>query len=93
MNSVEFAGLSHCTIWTVRESASRWCGSTYYPDADPDFDFYLMRIRIRIFTDADPDPDPSLKKKAQTLEKLLKQYHIPYILAWHQQIDADPDPA
>jgi hypothetical protein len=29
---------------------------------------------------------------AQTLEKVLKYAHIPYILACHLQIDADPDP-
>jgi hypothetical protein len=32
-------------------------------DADPDSTYHL---------DADPDPDPSFKKKAQTLEKVLK---------------------
>jgi hypothetical protein len=38
--------------------------------ADPDPTFH---------PNADPDPDPSLKK-AQTLEKVLKQSHILYIL-------------
>jgi hypothetical protein len=46
-------------------------------DADPEW----MRIRISILLfdadptfhpDADPDPDPSLRKKAETLEKVLK---------------------
>ncbi len=41
---------------------------------------------------ADTDPDPSLQIKAHTLEKVLKYAHIPYILACHLQIDADPDP-
>jgi hypothetical protein len=30
--------------------------------------------------------------KAQNLETLLKLIHIPYILAYHLQIIADPDP-
>jgi hypothetical protein len=30
---------------------------------------------------------------AKTHEKGLKYAHIPYILAWHLQIDADPDQA
>ncbi len=51
-------------------------------DADPDFLF-----------DADPDPVPSFQIKSQTLDKLLKSVHIPYILACHLQNDADPDPA
>jgi hypothetical protein len=40
--------------------------------------------------DADPDldPDPSFQIKAQTLEKVLKQAHIPYILACHLQTEA-----
>ncbi len=63
--------------------------STYHPDADPDSDFLV---------DADPDPtfhpdaDPDqvlVSKKAQTLEKVLKLAHIPYILPCHLQIDAD----
>jgi hypothetical protein len=51
----------------------------------------------------DADPDPSLRIKAQNLEKMLKQDHIPHILACHLQLmririqlinfDADPDPA
>jgi hypothetical protein len=61
--------------------------------ADPDPDFYLMRIRIRLFTpEAEPDPYPSFRIEAQTLEKVLKSAHIPYILACLLQIDADPDP-
>ncbi len=51
------------------------------PDADPDQTYQ---------PDPDPDPDPNFKNKAQTL-KMLKQAHIPYILARHLQIDADPD--
>jgi hypothetical protein len=47
--------------------------------------------------DADPDPYPDsiFLIKAQTLEKVLKQAHVPYVLACHLQIDADldPDPA
>ncbi len=73
--------------------------STYHPDADPDSDFYLMRmgpdVDSTFHPDPDPDPnsDPSFQRKAQTLEKVLKQAHIPYILACHLQIGADPDPA
>jgi hypothetical protein len=75
-----------------------WTGSVVDPhhfDADPDADplFYLMRIRIPIFhPEADPYRDPSFQIKAQTLDKVLKQAHIQYILACHLQIDADPDP-
>jgi hypothetical protein len=36
--------------------------------------------------------DPSFQIKTQALEKVFKQAHIPYILAWHLQIDADPVP-
>ncbi len=76
--------------------------STYHPDADLDSDYYLMQIRIRILFDADQtfhrnadpyrDSDPGVQIKAQTLVKLLKYAHIPYILVCHLQIDADPDP-
>ncbi len=38
------------------------------------------------------NPDPSFQRKAQTIEKVLKQAHIPYILACHLQIDEDLDP-
>ncbi len=38
-----------------------------------------MRIRIQTL-------------KVQTLEKVLKLAHIPYTLACHLQIDAEPDP-
>jgi hypothetical protein len=61
-----------------------------------------MRIWILIFVDADPDltshpdsdpnPDPSFQLKDQTIEKVLNQAHIPFILACHLKIDADPDP-
>jgi hypothetical protein len=54
--------------------------------------FYLMRIRIRLSLYPDADPDPSSELKAQTLEKVLKWAHNPYILAYHLQIEADPDP-
>jgi hypothetical protein len=66
-------------------------------DADPDPAFYLFRIRMRIrilnlfypdvdpdltfHPDADPEPDPIFQRKAETPEKVLKQVHIPYILA------------
>jgi hypothetical protein len=59
----------------------------------------LMRVRILILFDADPDffhpdtdpdPDPSFYIQAQTLEQALKYAHIPFILACHLQIDADP---
>ncbi len=46
-------------------------GSTYHPDADPDFVFYADPDPT-LHLDADPDPDPSFKKKAQTIEKVLK---------------------
>ncbi len=57
----------------------------------------LMRIRIRILPFSlmrirNPYPDSRFQVKAQNLEKVLKQAHIPYILACHLQIDADPDP-
>jgi hypothetical protein len=64
--------------------------STYYPDADPDADSDSTYH-------PDADPDPSFQIKAQTLEKVLKQDHFPYILACHLQIvaysDPVPDPA
>jgi hypothetical protein len=50
-------------------------------DADPDSDFYLMLMQT------------AFQIKAQTLEKVLKQAYIPYILACQLQIDADADPA
>ncbi len=87
-------------------SAERWCGSRF--DLLPwcrsgrgcgsGFRFFLCGSGCRSgsdfspWADSDPDPDPRVKK-FQTLEKVLKQAHIPYILAWHLQIDADPDPA
>ncbi len=55
--------------------------STYHPDADsdayPDSDFLFEAdpdedLDTTFHPDADPDPDPSFKKKAQTLEKVLK---------------------
>jgi hypothetical protein len=52
-------------------------------DADPDSAFHF---------DADPEPDPSFQIKSQNFEKVLKQAHIPFILACHLQIDAVPDP-
>jgi hypothetical protein len=60
--------------------------STYHPVADLDSTFH---------PDADPDLDPSFQIKAQSIEKVLKYSHIPYILACPLQIDADPvlDPA
>jgi hypothetical protein len=45
-------------------------------DADPNPTFH---------PDADLDPDPSFQIKAQTLDKVLKQAHIPFILACHLQ--------
>jgi hypothetical protein len=51
--------------------------------ADPDSTYH---------PDADPDPDLIFQIKAQTLKKVLKKAHIPYILACHLQIDADPVP-
>jgi hypothetical protein len=53
----------------------------HHVDADPDSTFHPDG-------DPDPDPDPSFQIKAQTIEKA----HIPYILACHLQIDADPVP-
>jgi hypothetical protein len=49
------------------------------PDADLDPNFH-----------PDTDPDPSFQRKAQTLENVLKQAHIPYFLACHLQVDANP---
>jgi hypothetical protein len=42
--------------------------------------------------DPDSDLDPSFQIKSQTQEKVLKKARIPYILAYHLQLDADPDP-
>jgi hypothetical protein len=47
------------------------------PDPDPTFSF-----------DPDPDPYPSFQIKAQNLDKVLKEAHFPYILAYHLQVDA-----
>jgi hypothetical protein len=58
--------------------------SGFLLDADPTF---------HADAGTDPEPYPCLHKKAQTLEKILKEAHIPYILACHLQINADPDPA
>jgi hypothetical protein len=62
----------------------------HHPDADPDADsdyfFTRIRMRIRLFTLT------SFQIKAQTLEKVLKKTHIPYILFYHLQIDANTDP-
>jgi hypothetical protein len=66
--------------------------STFHPDANPDEDFFWMRIQIRLFTLMRTYPAPNFQIKSQTLEKMLKQAHIPYILACHLQIDADPVP-
>ena len=44
----------------------------------------FKRIQIRILVS---------KMKAQNLEKVLKKAHIPYFLACHLKIYADPDPA
>jgi hypothetical protein len=62
-------------------------------DADPDPD-----LDLTFHFDADPDPDPDsdpsfFKKRLKTLTKVLKQAHIPYILSYHLQIDAEQDPA
>ncbi len=48
---------------------------------DPDHEFYLMRIQIRLFTRI------QIRILAHKLEKVLKLAHIPYILAFHLQID------
>ncbi len=45
------------------------------PDPDPTFSF-----------DPDPDPYPSFQIKAQNLDKVLKEAHFPYILAYHLHI-------
>jgi hypothetical protein len=46
----------------------------FYVDAvpDPDPTFHPDAV-------PDPNPDPSFQIKAQTLEKVLKYAHIPYI--------------
>ncbi len=63
--------------------------------------WFGSRFKIFIYEDLDADPDPTIRpdtdtdpsfKKAESLEKVLKWAHIPYILAWHLQIDANPDP-
>jgi hypothetical protein len=68
---------------------------TFHFDADPDPD-----PNPTIHVDADPDPDPtsffdtdldpypSFQIKAQNLDKVLKEAHFPYILAYHLQVDA-----
>ncbi len=64
----------------------------YHVDTDPD---------PACQVDADPnptvhfdaDPDPSFQIKAKILLNVIKQVHIPYSLAYHLQIDVDPDPA
>ncbi len=77
---------------------------SHHFDADPDPIFHFDSD-----PDPDPachfDPDPDttcsvhfvrirqIQIKAQNLEKVLKQTHIPYILACHLKIDEDPDPA
>jgi hypothetical protein len=81
---------------SVTSSRFPWkqcCGSeslsTYLPDADPDPDFIDAGPNPTFHPHADPDtcPGPSFQIKSQTLEKVLKQAHIPYILACHLQID------
>ncbi len=52
----------------------------------------LMRIRILIFIWCGSGSDFSFQIKAQTLEKVLKKAHIPYILACHLPIGVDPVP-
>ncbi len=63
-------------------------------DADPDpachFDADLDSI---FHFDPESHPEPSFQLKPQNLEKVLKSARIPYILACHLQIDADPNPA
>jgi hypothetical protein len=70
-------------IWNLRyRNFFRFCGSasfigdpdsTSHPDSDPDSDFLFdADPDLTFHPDADPIPDPSFKKKAQTLEKVLK---------------------
>ncbi len=71
--------------------------STYHPDADPDSTYHPKTgpdadPDSPYHPDADPDPDPSFQIRVQTLEKVLKLAHIPFILAFHLQINADPVP-
>jgi hypothetical protein len=49
---------------------------TCHVDADPDRSFHFA---------ANPDPDPSFQIKARNLEKVFKEAHIPYILAFYLQ--------
>ncbi len=68
--------------------------STYNIDAEPYSDFYLMRIRIRLSTLMRIRIQIlASNMETQTLGKVLKYAHIPYIMACHLKIDADPDPA
>jgi hypothetical protein len=61
----------------------------HHINANPDSTNYPENSDFLFDADQDADPDPT---KAQLLEKVLKQAHITCILAWHLQIDADPDP-
>ncbi len=72
---------------------------TCHFDADPDPTFHFDADSEPTFLfDADPDPEPSFQINAQNLEKVLKQGHKPYILAWHLHlhstyyVDADQNP-
>jgi hypothetical protein len=60
---------------------------------DPDLAYHCDKDPGPTFN-FDADPDPSFHKKAQNLEKVLKNRFIfhPFWL-FHLQIDADPDPA
>jgi hypothetical protein len=61
MNCIHALSVFWIRITLMRRDADP--DSIYHPDADSDPTFH---------PDADPDPDPNFKKKAQTLEKVLK---------------------
>ncbi len=53
-------------------------GIWFLIDADPDQD-----PPFHPDADPDPDPDPSFQIKVQTVEIVLKEAHITYVLVYH----------
>jgi hypothetical protein len=90
-------------LWSVRSFMVRyifygpldrlWSVIPLVPLTIGPFDRWAFKPEHTLYFYADPDPDLGFQIKAQNLEQVLKEAHIPYILACHLQIDADPDPA